>query len=472
MELALLINLNLLDDPSDFMIFMGRFHPLVVHLPIGFLLLAAMAQIATRWHKFNPIKPFLVYLWGLGVLSAAVAVLFGYLLSLTGDYDEDTLFWHKWIGVAVLAFSFLCYYISKRQKENTSTIQWMLIVLATGAMMYTGHLGGNLTHGSTYLMEYAPNTVRSIAGLPAKTEPRPQVTVLDSADVYLDLISPMMNRRCVSCHNPEKKKGDLLLTSHSNIMEGGENGEVVIPGNIESSELFIRVTLPEEHDDFMPSEGKRPLTAQEVDIIEWWISSGAPANGFITELDFDKTISETVSNYLGLDKNTILSKQVPQANPTIIDSLVNKGFIVNRLMKNNYFLEVNFSLSEKPITDDNLALLVDIKEQLLWLDLSNSQITDKSLEQISKLDNLIKLDLSENPISDAGIQSLEKLINLESLNLYKTNVSVGLLEIVPKLTRLQKIYLWQTKVNDSIISRIQSENNNLEIISSREEGLN
>ena len=467
MELFFLIITNFLEDPPDFMVFVGRFHPLVVHLPIGFLLLAALAQFATRWPKFHPIKPFLVYLWALGAISASLAVVFGYLLSLSGDYNEDTLFWHQWSGIIVLVFSFICYLISKKQNENTKLMQWVLIALVTGLMIYTGHLGGNLTHGSTYLLDYAPNTIRNIAGLPEKTESRPKVIVLDSADVYLDLIAPMMNSKCVSCHNTGKKKGDLLLTNYANMMKGGENGEVVIPGDIETSELFRRITLPENHDDFMPSEGKRPLTSQEVDIIEWWIVSDAPSSGFITELDSEKKITVTVSNYLGLDKNTILSKKVPPADKSITDSLINYGFIVNRLMKSNYFLEANFSLSEKPISSAHIKLLNSIKEQLIWLDLSNAHVSDESLEQIGLLENLIKLDLSGNDISDTGIQSLEKLIHLESLNLYNTNVSEGILEIIPKLTRLQKIYLWQTKVNDSLMRRIHSENQNLEVISMR-----
>lgn len=471
MELTFLLSTNLLEDPSDFMIFVGRFHPLVVHLPIGFLVLAVIAQFAIRWPKFQPIKPFLKYLWGLGAISAAFAVLFGYLLSLSGDYDENTLFWHKWSGVAVLIFSLLCYFILKRQNETKKSIQWVLIALATGTMIYTGHLGGHLTHGSTYLMEYAPNSVRSIAGLPSKKEPRPTVTALDSADVYLDLISPMMDRKCVSCHNSGKKKGDLLLTSYANMMKGGENGEVVIPGNIEASELYTRITLPKGHDDFMPAEGKRPLTDQEVDIIEWWIASGAPPNGLVTELDSEKSITETINDYLGLDKNTVLSKKVPQANQQSIDSLLDHGFVINRLMKGNYFLEANFSLSENPIKPMDLKLLANIDEQLIWLDLSNSQLTDESLEKIGQLENLIKLNLSGNPITDEGIQHLTKLTHLESLNLYKTNVTQGVLELVPKLTRLQKIYLWQTKVDDSLISRIESENLNLKVIGSRKEDL-
>lgn len=471
MELSIFLAKGFLDNPPDFLKFLGRFHPLVVHLPIGFLILAAIAQLSTRKEKFIPIKPFIKYLWGLGAICAALAVLFGYLLSLSGDYNEDTLFWHKWSGVAVLVFATACYFISKKQQENVELPKWVLLILATGTMMYTGHLGGNLTHGQTYLLEYAPNSFRAVAGLAKKTKPRPKVTVLDSADIYLDLISPMMNSKCISCHNSGKKKGDLLLTSHSNMMKGGENGEVVIPGDIEASELFRRITLPEGHDDFMPSEGKRPLTDMEVEIIEWWITSGAPANGFVTELDSEKMISETVSKYLGLDKNTLLNIRVPPANKSIVDSLRNRGFIINRLMKDNYFIEANFSLSESELSSRELDLLLNIQEQLIWLNLSNSGIKDGHLEIIGQLENLIKLDLSENSISDSQIQHLSKLTHLESLNLYNTHVSEVLLEVLPNFGKLRKIYLWKTRVNDSSISILKLQNKSLEVIHKRQENL-
>lgn len=467
MELTFFLSTNLLDDPSDFMIFVGRFHPLVAHLPIGFLVLAAIAQLATRQPKFHPIKPFLRYLWGLGAISAALAVIFGYLLSLSGDYDAGTLFWHKWSGIAVLVFSTACYFLSKKRPDDLYIPKWALIILATGTMIYTGHLGGNLTHGKTYLLEYAPNPVRSLAGLPPKTEPRPKVTVLDSAEVYLDLISPMMNSKCTSCHNNGKKKADLLLTSYSNMMKGGENGEILIPGDVEASELFRRITLPEEHDDFMPSEGKRPLTEQEVAIIEWWIALGAPSEGRIPELDSEKKITALVNNYLGLDKNNLLNKEILPADKLIIDSLRNQGFVINRLMKDNYFLDANFSLSERDLTDVDLDLLLGVKEQLIWLDLSSSGVKDDHLEKIGQFESLVKIDLSGNEISDTGIQSLEKLTNLESLNLYNTKVSNGLLKILPKLTRLQRLYLWETNLSKETVKILKEKNQSLKVINQR-----
>ncbi|WP_425235486.1 c-type cytochrome domain-containing protein [Ulvibacterium sp.] len=468
MELTAMLNFGFLEDPADILIFFGRFHPLVVHLPIGFLLLAAVAQFASRWPKFLPITPFLHYLWALGAISAFFAILFGYLLSLSGDYDTDTLFWHQWSGIMVLVLSLACYFIFKRQGKSIQVVKWSLVVLVVITIAYTGHLGGNLTHGSTYLLEYAPNPIRGMAGLPPKKEPRPKVTLLDSADIFLDLVQPMMDAKCISCHNPGKKKGDLLLTSYPELIKGSENGAVVTVGDAEASELFRRITLPENHDDFMPSEGKRPLTEEEVDIIEFWITAGALPKGYVTELDSKKEIVETVNTYLGLDQNTIFSQTVDPPNTSLIDSLTDSGFVVNRLMRDNYFLDANFSLSEREITQPDLDLLLGLKGQLVWLDLSHSGVTDTHLQQLGQLENLVKLNLSGNAISDDGIQHLSKLAHLESLNLYNTQISEGLLNILPQLNRLKSIYLWKTHINDTLAVRLQEEFKNIAIVYKRE----
>ncbi|MDO5980762.1 c-type cytochrome domain-containing protein [Flavivirga spongiicola] len=462
MVLNILLNIDS-DTPSDIILFLGRIHPLVVHLPIGFLLLAGLAEISTKWTKFEPIKAFVQYIWGLGVIGAFFAVLFGYFLSLSGDYNEDTIFWHKWSGVAVLLFSLACYYISKKQIKIPFYGKSILVTIVVVAIFYTGHLGGNLTHGSTYLLEYAPNPVRQLAGLSKKAIPRKKVTVLDSADVYLDLVSPIMNNRCVSCHNEDKKKGDLNLTSFSYLMKGGENGEAIIPGDPNSSDLFRRITLPTTHDDFMPTEGKRPLTDDEVAFIGWWINNNAPSRGYFTALKPDKEMIDNVSRQLGLDKNNFLREMVQSPKKEIIDSLSNQGFILNLLMKDNYFLEANFSLSEKKLTMHSVESLLQIKDQLIWLNMSNSNVTDGNLEKIGRLENLIKLNLSGNKISDNGLVHLEKLKNLESLNLFNTEVSIGLLAVIPKLTHLRTLYLSESNATNEIVSELQKGSEKLKI---------
>jgi len=471
MDIYLPLFTMFLDDPPDFIIFLGRFHPLVVHLPIGFLMLAVIGQFAIRWPKFHPLKPFIHYVWGLGALSAAFTVIFGYFLSLSGNYDDDLLFWHKWSGVGVFLISLGCYFFFKKQVKAPAFITWSLVIMAGATLGYTGHLGGNLTHGSTYLLEYAPNSIRDMAGMPPKMIPRKKVTEIDSADVFLDVVLPIMTNKCVSCHNTGKKKGDLLLTDYSNMMKGGENGVILVPGDVEASELYRRITLAETHDDFMPSEGKRPLSEQEVELLEWWISYGCPPEGYLNTLEVKDEIVAKVSSYLGLDKNSLLSQRIEPAKESIKDSLRGSGFVINRLMIDNYFLEANFGLSERDITDGDIQLLTGIKDQLIWLDVSNSNLKDVQLEQIAEFQNLIKLNLSGTKITDHSLQHLSKLTQLESLNLYNTEVSNTILEVIPKLTRLKSIYLWKTKVNDSVIGKLQATHKNLRIVNERLEGI-
>lgn len=443
------------EAPADLLIFFGRIHPLVVHLPIGFLLLAALVEVIAKRPKFHPLGNFTHYLWALGSLSALVAVILGYFLSLSGDYNESSLFWHKWVGVAVFVFSFGCYYISKKQVKLPFYGKSLLIGLVVFAVFYTGHLGGNLTHGSTYLLEYAPDVVRNLAGMPDKAVPRKKVTMLDSAEVYLDLISPIMDSRCVSCHNKDKKKGDLDLTAFSNLMNGGESGEILIPGDLNSSDLYRRITLPESHDDFMPSEGKPPLSEEEVALIGWWISAHAPAEGYFIDLNPDQEMKDLVEKYLGLDKNKLLNQQVEAPNRDIVDSLTNYGFILNPLMIDNHFLEANFSLSEQAYTNEASETLLLLKDQIIWLNLSNSGIEDGHLQKIGQMGNLIKLNLSKNDISDEGLTHLSNLTNLESLNLYKTNISVGLLEVIPNLTNLKRLYISETMADSTVVKQLQ-----------------
>lgn len=65
--------------------------------------------------------------------------------------------------------------------------------------MMAGHLGGSLTHGATYLTVPFTGTAEVKPALP----PIPQV---QEADVYNDLVGPLLQKRCVHCHSPQKPR--------------------------------------------------------------------------------------------------------------------------------------------------------------------------------------------------------------------------------------------------------------------------
>ncbi|MEX0363581.1 MAG: hypothetical protein AB3N10_21580, partial [Allomuricauda sp.] len=236
---------------------------------------------------------------------------------------------------------------------------------------------------------------------------------------------------------------------------GGKKGENVIPGVLNPGDLYKRISLPKSHDDFTPSEGKPPLSEEEVALIGWWISAQAPAEGYFTALNPDQEMKDLVEKYLGLDQNKLLNQQVEAPNTNVVDSLTNFGFILNPLMIDNHFLEANFSLSEQEFTKEASEALLLLKDQIIWLNLSNSGIEDGHLQKIGQLENLIKLNLSKTDISDEGLTHLSNLTNLESLNLYKTKISVGLLEVIPKLTNLKRLYISETMADSTVVNQLQ-----------------
>ena len=85
----------------------------------------------------------------------------------------------------------------------------------------------------------------------------------------------LLETKCLSCHCPEKTKGDLLLTTREQFLKGGESGPAMVLEHLEKSELLVRVKLEEDDDEIMPPKGK-PLTAEEIAVLEAWMKEGAP----------------------------------------------------------------------------------------------------------------------------------------------------------------------------------------------------
>jgi hypothetical protein len=88
---------------------------------------------------------------------------------------------------------------------------------------------------------------------------------------YEDHIKPLLENKCFSCHNPDKKKGDLDLTSFGALMTGGGGGSIVDAGNADASRLWS--TCAKKEEPFMPPEGTG-LNPKELELLAKWISGG------------------------------------------------------------------------------------------------------------------------------------------------------------------------------------------------------
>jgi hypothetical protein len=96
--------------------------------------------------------------------------------------------------------------------------------------------------------------------------------------VYTGIVKPIFASTCLSCHGEVKQKKKLRLDSLAAIMKGGKDGAVVVPGNVDKSDLIDRITLPLNDDDHMPPKGKPQLTDKQIMLLEWWVKAGAPGD--------------------------------------------------------------------------------------------------------------------------------------------------------------------------------------------------
>ncbi len=84
----------------------------------------------------------------------------------------------------------------------------------------------------------------------------------------------VLETRCLSCHQPEKAKGGLLLNTREDMLAGGDSGASIMADDPDGSLLVERICLSENHDDLMPAQGGR-LAHREIEAIRGWIAGGA-----------------------------------------------------------------------------------------------------------------------------------------------------------------------------------------------------
>lgn len=92
---------------------------------------------------------------------------------------------------------------------------------------------------------------------------------------FEDHVKPIFRDHCFSCHNQNKKEGDLDLTNFTSLMQGGGSGAVIEPGAVGDSYLFALVNHDEE--PAMPPEQPK-IPAAKIELLSKWIDGGALEN--------------------------------------------------------------------------------------------------------------------------------------------------------------------------------------------------
>jgi uncharacterized membrane protein len=439
------------NERSQWLQFLGAFHPIAVHLPIAILILIPILELAGRTRFFPQLLFSVDFLLGAASCGAIAAVALGWCLARSGNYSGPLVTQHMWGGMAVAAAAWLCWVLRARGSESRLNRGYILALIATvGLVTFTGYRGGQLSQGEEHLTEHMPDRLRSLLGMRAFASISAASSKSDPTTFYGASIQPIFSQHCIGCHGPSKHKANLHLDSYDGLMRGSKDGPVIKAGNAKNSELFRRVTLPPTDDDFMPSGHKPPLSSNEIKRIELWISSGAsgtqPAASFKDILgDSGGSTPVAVVTFAEVDPAAVTKQRMPLAS-TVLRLQRRFPSTLDYESRGSADLVLDASLLGASFGDNELATFAPVRGQIVFADFSGTAITDQSATNIASMRGLRSLRLAHTKITDATVKALGSLSQLESLNLFDTAVTADALPVIGRLPKLQHLFVHQTKI--------------------------
>lgn len=415
----------------------GRMHPLLLHFPVAFIALLVLLQLFKKQIdpvSFDKINYFLILLTS---FTTVLATLMGLLLSLEG-YESDLMMLHKWIGIAI-SFTVYAMVLAYRSKK---TYQIVLYISFIG-VVFGGHFGAGLTHGTHFLMEPITAAIKD--------------PVDENTPIYTAYIEPILETKCTNCHNPQKHKGGLDLSSIEAIAKGGENGDLWLAHNPDESLFIKRTSLPLENEEHMPPAGKPQLTENEKELISAWIRHGVNTEVSFALLKQEDTLKQLVSEkWLTSTDDKIEKYTFDFADPKVIEQLNNPYRTVVQQSPSSPAIDVSI-FGRSAFKTEYLTELEQIKDQIVYLNLANLPIKNETLKFVGQLNNLEHLVLNFTEITNEALSELTKCTKLQSLSISGTAVDVTALKNLKNLKSLKELFVWNTKMDASDIEHLTDE---------------
>ena len=445
--------------------FIGRFHPILVHLPIGIFLLGYFLEVLYQfgYRKLIGSRHTITFIYGIGLLAGIFAAITGWLLSYSDDYAIDALDDHKLLGIATLVVMLfvIIYHIKGSETKGKSKLAVSTIaIILTGL---TGHFGGNLTHGSTYLFKYATNPSDSYEAVNLK---RLSAIPPDSIQIYADILYPVIENNCVACHNSENYKGGLILETYSDLFKEADYEVPIMAGNPYSSEMFNRINLPAHHEKSMPPRGSG-FNYTDIEILKYWIESGADSLATFNTETMSSDLILLINRDYGLDYSPrpyYEKVKVDSLDYEVLAALRSSQFRVKYLSKTNFLLDVHFKGDS--ISKEQIQSLNRVADHITFLNLSNCVLSEDLMQTISEMPNLTRINLSKNKLNSKMIPFLSKHKYLESANLNSTELTNTSLKNLLDQSNLKRVYILETKVTEDELLNLKETYAETDLISS------
>jgi len=428
----------------------GRMHPLVLHFPIVLLVLyiiwSIFLQAQTRKDFTGPEDEIGKWLLLASAFTSALTALMGFLLSKEAGYNPEALWWHKWGGVAVSLFSFF-WYAYRNSIHSRKYMPQLAAIITLILIVFTGHEGSNITHGDNYLL--APVT-------PEKTRP---VVSIEEAAVYADMVKPILETKCMSCHSSKKAKGELVMETEALLMKGGKHGILWTNGQPEGSLLMQRIHLPENEKKHMPPAGKPQLDDEEAAILFQWIKAGASFQQKVNELPATDSLRMLANNLFNRSTGEVYDFSA--ASDKEIEKLNNTNRLIHPIALESPALAVNF-YNRQNYTTASLKELQSLKTQIVQLDMAYMPLKEEDINVITQFANLRKLNLNFSTVPGKSLGLLSRMPLLSQLSLSGTTVNKNELMPLTALPKLKAIYLWNAPITTTEITALKQSNNKIQ----------
>src|SRR6056300_169275 len=423
--------------------FIGRFHPLIVHLPIGFILLALLLEFnRSKFKESEKILKFILY-WVL--LTGLFSILSGYLQYQQEGYLWESVQGHFYLGILTLILSMGFYiFLGKKTILKRLPRSFFSISLLISSI-FTGHLGGNITHGEDHLTEPLAEVSSTLFGIGNETKTlQLNEKNFSEQSIYTGIVAPILSNKCVSCHNPKKTKGGLKLHNYEALVQGGKNGSIINFDKPEQSELFLRIHLPVEEKKHMPPKSKKQLTKAEIDFISYWIELGAPQNQTLEQLGTARALIEP---FFSKEENRFYPElKLDAPNPETIKTLIAENLLIAPINRESNSIKIS-ALNIPEFENKDMKLLDGIRSNIVSIDLSYTAVNDSIFELLSGFPNLVQIKLNHTKITGEEIHVLESSKHLKQLYLVETELNAEFLQLLSNFPSLEQVFVFQSKRN-------------------------
>lgn len=426
----------------------GRMHPLLLHFPLVLLVMYALwGSLGARTQKTNTT----VLLDGLllaGAFTAVITAITGLFLSREEGYDISALQWHKYTGSATALVSFLCYTFRAQLQHNiiaARSISALLLVLVLAG----GHLGATITHGENFLTG------------PLHKEKEVKAVPLSEAVLFTDVVQPILTAKCANCHNKDKAKGQLDLTTVEGLLKGGKNGLLWDTTRLDLGNLIHRISLPEEEKKHMPPKGKPQFTPDEIMLLEAWVRHGSDLKSKVASLSPSDPLFVAAAKFL----SPTTAPEQYNFSAVSDDELaaVNTNYrVIAPVASGSPGLNVSF-YNRAGFKSSDLDELSGIKNQIVSMDLSKMPLKDEDLQKLTQFKNIRKLIINFTDITGKTLGSLKSLGELRSLSLTGTKVKASDLNVLKDFPKLTAVYAWQVDATAPELAKLQKALTHIEL---------